>query len=137
MSVAGANPVGVAELRLRADSTQLSVARRYVRKAAIDHGLDADAGYELEYAVNEAVTNAIRHGRGDAQGNIRLTATADGGRLTITVYDCGSFDQPRPRRMSPDLESGRGLELMRKFADELHVARKPGATAVALSKLRP
>jgi anti-sigma regulatory factor (Ser/Thr protein kinase) len=132
----GANSVGVAELCLRADSTQLSVARRYVREAAINHGLDADAGYELEYAVNEAVTNAIRHGQGDAHGNIRLTASADGGRLTITVHDFGSFHQPSPRAMSSDLESGRGLALMTKFADELHVASEPGATAVALSKLR-
>jgi anti-sigma regulatory factor (Ser/Thr protein kinase) len=136
MSV-GTYPVGEAELHLPAERSQLSLARRYVRDAAYDHGLDADAGYELEYAVNEAVTNAIRHGRPDIRGNIRLTATSDGERLTIAVHDCGIFAGPHPCGLAPESsESGRGLALMARFVDELQVASVPGATTVALSKLR-
>jgi anti-sigma regulatory factor (Ser/Thr protein kinase) len=137
MSV-GAYPVGEAELHLPAERSQLALARRYVRDAAYDHGLDADAGYELEYAVNEAVTNAIRHGRPDMRGNIRLTVTSEGERLTVAVHDCGSFTGPHPcgELSSESAESGRGLALMARFVDELRVTSEPGATTVVLSKLR-
>ena len=123
------------ELRLPADSSQLGAARRYAAEAAAAFGLDAASSSELVYAVNEAVTNAIRHGAPDAEGRIRVSVLADAERLTFVVRDCGTFLMP-VHRPTPQSEHGRGLALMARFADEVHVSIRPGATAVSLSRAR-
>jgi anti-sigma regulatory factor (Ser/Thr protein kinase) len=126
-----------AELSLPAESSQLAVARRYIRALAADYGLDANGTYELEYAVNEAVTNAIQHGQPDELGRIHVSALASDDRLTIRVRDYGTFASPMPGTPLPDAESGRGLALMARFVDEVHVDIEPGATTIGLTKLRP
>jgi anti-sigma regulatory factor (Ser/Thr protein kinase) len=113
----------------------LGTARRYAGKAAAAFGLDADSSYEFVYAVNEAVTNAIRHGAPDARGLIRLTIAADAERLTFIVRDYGTFAMPI---LPPTTESehGRGFALMASFVDEVKLCAEPGSTTVSLSKAR-
>ena len=53
------------ELHVLARRSELGVARKYAEDVAAAFGLDADSRYEFVYAVNEAVTNAIRHGAED------------------------------------------------------------------------
>jgi anti-sigma regulatory factor (Ser/Thr protein kinase) len=125
-----------AELHIPAHGAHLTAARRYAREAARDYGLDDEEAYELEYAVNEAVTNAIQHGRPDQHGLIRLCALPERDRLTITVRDYGTFAAWRTPSTAPGAESGRGLALMARFVDEVHVDIEPGSTTVGLAKLR-
>jgi serine/threonine-protein kinase RsbW len=125
------------ELHLPAHSSYLAFARLFVRRAASACGLDEERCYELEYAFNEAVTNAIRHGWPDAQGRIRLSALLRDGRLTLAVHDSGTFVLPLPARPAGGpAEGGRGLSLMAQFADRVEVSSEPGATTVRVSKLR-
>jgi stage II sporulation protein AB (anti-sigma F factor) len=126
----------IADLHLPAHSGYLAFARLFVRRAAAACELDEDQAYELEYAFNEAVTNAIRHGRPDDQGLIRLSALWQGGRLTLAVHDSGTFIVPMARPADACAESGRGLALMAQFVDEVEVSNEPGATTVRLSKQR-
>jgi serine/threonine-protein kinase RsbW len=122
----------IADLHLPAHSGYLTFARLFVRRAASACGFDEQRSYELEYAFNEAVTNAIRHGRPDARGQIRLSALWQRDRLTLAVHDSGTFLTP-----SPDCaEGGRGLALMTRFADQVEIDNEPGATTVRVSKLR-
>jgi serine/threonine-protein kinase RsbW len=125
------------ELLLPARSSELGAARKYAGEAATAFGLDSDSSHDFVYAVNEAVTNAIRHGAPDAQGLIRLSVVADADRLTLAVRDYGTFVIPPTSPAvvpAPTSERGRGLGLMARFTDELRLSIRPGGTTVSLSK---
>jgi anti-sigma regulatory factor (Ser/Thr protein kinase) len=126
------------ELWLVAERAELARARRFAEQAAAAFGLDGDGCYEFAYAVNEAVTNAIRHGRPDERGLIRLSVTADADRLTCAVRDCGTFITPDLLAGSGrGIENGRGFALMNRLMDEVQLCIEPGSTIVRLSKARP
>jgi anti-sigma regulatory factor (Ser/Thr protein kinase) len=127
-------------LSLPAQLSQLANGRRFAAQAAAAFGLDGDGCYDFAYAVNEAVTNAMRHGLPDERGLIRLSITVDGDRLTCAVRDCGTFIPPAEdlsARSAWTVEHGRGLTLMRRLMDEVHLHTAPGSTTVCISKDRP
>jgi anti-sigma regulatory factor (Ser/Thr protein kinase) len=127
------------ELCLPAELSQLAVARTFARQAAAAYGLDGDGCYEFAYAVNEAVTNAIRHGLPDERGFIRVTITAEADRLTCAVRDWGRFTPPTEGRAASSdawADHGRGLMLMGILMDEVRLHTSSGGTTVYLSKVR-
>jgi stage II sporulation protein AB (anti-sigma F factor) len=138
----GVASLPVSELRLPARGSELSAARQYVDEAAAAFGFDADGRYECVFAVNEAVTNAIRHGAPDEQGLIHLSVVADGDRLTFAVRDWGMFAIPVWDGTIPALETtmssehGRGFALMDSLMDEVLLHLEPGSTVIRLSKVR-
>ncbi len=123
------------ELCLPARRSELATARQYAEEAAIAFGLDEDSRHKFVYAVNEAVTNAIRHGAPDARGQIHLSVVADTDRLTFAVRDYGTFAMPTLDPATTP-EHGRGLGLMASYTDEVRLCTKPGSTTVTLSKVR-
>lgn len=123
------------ELSLPARRSELSTARRHAEEAAAAFGLDADGRSEFVFAVNEAVTNAIRHGAPDARGLIHLSFVADADRLTFAVRDCGTFVTP-VMSAATRLERGRGFALMASLTDSVQMRTEPGCTIVCLSKVR-
>jgi anti-sigma regulatory factor (Ser/Thr protein kinase) len=124
------------ECLLLASSSQLASARAYVSEAATAFGFDTTSTYELVYAVNEAITNAIRHGAPDANGMIQLSVSDEGDVLSVTVHDSGTFEMPTPGGPAPGAEHGRGFALMASFADSVQVCIGAGGTTVSLSKGR-
>jgi anti-sigma regulatory factor (Ser/Thr protein kinase) len=122
-------------LHLPAQRSQLATARRYAEAAATAFGLDPERSYEFVYAVNEAVTNAIRHGAPDAQGLVHLSLATDANRLTLVVRDSGTFLRP-VAGADDDPGHRRGLALMAIFTDEVRLCTRPGCTTVSLSKDR-
>jgi stage II sporulation protein AB (anti-sigma F factor) len=129
----GARPIS--ELQLPAVADELFTARTYAAQAAAAFGLGAEDCYDFAYAVNEAVTNAIRHGAPDEQGRILLSVVADGDRLTFVVRDYGTF-RPPAHEHNTVADHGRGLALMRSLTDEIRLCVEPGGTSVHLSKAR-
>jgi anti-sigma regulatory factor (Ser/Thr protein kinase) len=121
------------ELRLPAQPSKLSVAREYVRDAAAAFGFDAERCYEIAFAVNEAVTNAIRHGRPDEHGEIHLSTLGEGERLTLSVRDYGTFVASTVD-YSPTAEGGRGFALMAGLMDTVQLCVSSDGTTVRLSK---
>jgi anti-sigma regulatory factor (Ser/Thr protein kinase) len=105
-----------------------------VRDAATGFGLEDRATYEFVYAVNEAVTNAIKHGCAEADGAIGLQVELTGESIVCSVRDRGPFVPP-PAQPGPNLaESGRGFALMSALTDELELSVTSGATVVRLYK---
>jgi serine/threonine-protein kinase RsbW len=123
------------ELSLPARRSELAAARRYAADGAAAFGLDPESSYEFVFAVNEAVTNAIRHGGSDDQGRIHLSIIADADRLTFAVRDRGTFVMP-VLDGAENAEHGRGLALMASLVDEVQLEIDPGGTTVRLSKAR-
>lgn len=138
MRSSGEHPAGTvveSELHLLARRSELGTARKYAADVASAFGLDADTCYEFVVAVNEAVTNAIRHGASDERGRIQLSVVADAQRLTFAVRDRGSFVMP-VMDGEVNSEHGRGLALMASLVDEVQLEIDPGGTTIRLSKAR-
>jgi anti-sigma regulatory factor (Ser/Thr protein kinase) len=136
LDTAAAHAARVWELELLAEPSQLAVARRHAAETARKFRLDGISASELVHALNEAVTNAIRHGRPDRRGRIRITAFATRERLTFAVSDYGTFIEPRGER-DPLAESGRGFHMMSRLVDEVRVHTRVDGTTVTLTKHRP
>lgn len=136
MHVSAAAPASVeAELVLRAEPSQLATARRFVEGAAAGFGFDERGRHELAFAVNEAVSNAIEHGRPSPEGTIRLTVADEDGALIFSVEDHGTF-VPKASMLEALPERGRGLAFMAAVVDEVDVCRGSAGTVVRLSKRR-
>jgi anti-sigma regulatory factor (Ser/Thr protein kinase) len=131
---------------LRADPSELAAARDYVEQAVVAFGFDRSRGFACVFAVNEALTNAIRHGAPGAEGGIRLRITAEHDSLVFAIYSRGPFavaglaHDPSETSVgvygTPDTssEGGRGLPYMERLMDKVELDIRAGSTTVRLYK---
>lgn len=89
------------------------------------HGFSSDATFAIRLAVEEALTNAIKHGnRNDPDRKVRIRYAVNASVAVICVRDEGPGFVPEavPDPTSPDrlaLPNGRGIMLMRAYMDEI------------------
>ena len=115
---------------------------RFVRERVLGYaaarGVPKADALEFVAALSEALANAIEHSL--SADTIEVSCWLDEERLVATVVDHGigfSSEQhvSRPSLPDPLAERGRGLPLMRTFADQVAVRSRPGeGTAVMLSR---
>lgn len=134
-ATAATQDLPLVDLRLPALPSELKGARDTVSAAAADFGLDAKRRYEFVFAVNEAVTNAIKHGSPDTDGAVGVLVHARGDVLVCTVTDCGPF-RPRVAPPRPDGDGGRGIPFMTALSDSFDLLVEVGRTTVRLTKNR-
>jgi serine/threonine-protein kinase RsbW len=121
---------------ITAEPARLGEAREFVESVANDHGFDDDALYQIKVASNEAVSNAIEHGKPCPDGTIEVRAEVEEEDLALYVRDCGEFvlaDGPR----DPIAERGRGFTFMTLLMDDVSLDTEPGHTVVRLAKRLP
>jgi serine/threonine-protein kinase RsbW len=85
---------------------------------------------ELKTAVDEACSNAIRHGsNSDSRMKVIVVLSADENKLDILVKDPGAGDSPPSKVADPDIEAqvegrqptgGLGLWLIQQMVDEAY-----------------
>jgi anti-sigma regulatory factor (Ser/Thr protein kinase) len=114
------------------------IARAIVRDAAFEHGLDADAAWDLTLATTEAVANAVMHGTACENGNgkgilLRVLPCRDG--LCVEVCDCGRFDSELVAP-APEATSGRGIPIIAAVVDQLAIVPDACQTRVRFGKRR-
>ena len=105
----------------------LAKISEFVVKAANAAGLNEDAVYAVDLAVDEACTNIIEHAYGgETKGNIQCTCTVLKNGLKIVLHDTGRpfnparVPPPEVKARLKDLKSrGAGLFLMQKMMDEV------------------
>jgi anti-sigma regulatory factor (Ser/Thr protein kinase) len=119
------------ELWLPADPAELRTARRFADSAADDFGLGSAARFRFTLAVNEAVANAIEHGKPSAEGRVQLRISSYGNLITFEVRDWGSFSVSRPQQGKLQ-ERGRGLAMMASLVDEVDLRLSDESTVVRL-----
>jgi anti-sigma regulatory factor (Ser/Thr protein kinase) len=119
------------ELWLPADPTSAALARRAIREAALEAGLDETETADVVLATSEAVANAIEHGSPCSGDMIRLRVRLAGRALTVEVRDCGSFPAPAKR---DDYDRGRGLPIIGMLSDRVEVDPGPDGTILRFAK---
>lgn len=106
---------------------KLDQVRDFVGQAAEDCGLNDDAGYQVQLAVDEAFTNIVEHAYGgESDQEIEVTCIFSDSGLTITIRDCGRIFNPQDVP-DPDFEAelqerqvgGLGLYFIRQLMDEV------------------
>ena len=117
---------------LRVPWRATSVAQ--VRKALVDdlqaRGIPSQVVDESEIVVSELLSNAIRHARPLADGNLRVHWKVKGGVVEVEVTDGGSDSSPRPAPRTIWAPSGRGLRIVRSLAHEWGVTEDRSGSTV-------
>jgi PAS domain S-box-containing protein len=110
------------------EPARLSRARQRIREYLFEHRVDALAADDVVLAIEEAMTNAVRHSGSTEDLDISLRCT--GGDVTVTVRDHGrGFDVERfDPKLCPDLlePGGRGLFLIASLMDDLTLSCHSG-----------
>ena len=112
---------GVMRFLIPSDLERGREVQNAILRACREAGFDEDAYFAVKLALDEAVTNAIKHGNKLAPDKqVEVMAEVDGGRARIEIRDEGpGFD--RTKVPDPTLEenldkcSGRGLLLIEAY----------------------
>ncbi len=114
-------------LTLPNDQAYLSMALSFVRTAGSTIGLAGSALVQLEMAVEEAVTNVMKHAYdGEENRNFEIRCEKVAGGIRVVIHERGiPFDpasapvyQPGPRNLEELDSAGLGLFLMKNMVDE-------------------
>jgi serine/threonine-protein kinase RsbW len=123
---------GDASRTVRVPWRATSVAQ--VRKALVDDLESRDVAPavidEAEIVASELVSNAIRHARPLADGNLRVHWKVKAGVVEVEVTDGGGDSTPRPAPRTIWAPSGRGLRIVRSLAHEWGVTEDRNGSTV-------
>jgi anti-sigma regulatory factor (Ser/Thr protein kinase) len=118
-------------IRLTAEPIAVPEARSQVLDAIRSWGASVDAE-DAVLLTSELVTNAIRHGPGQA---VTLVITLSCGQLRIDVHDT-SHSLPTVTDVPADAETGRGLLLVAALSADWGCYRTPTGKAVYFTLAR-
>lgn len=102
--------------------------------------LPADTRRRVLTALDEALSNVVRHGFSRQPGQMTLTFSCDASRLSVSVADDAPAFNPlllAPPDVSQPLDArrpgGLGVALIRALSDEATYVRQAGQNVLALS----
>jgi serine phosphatase RsbU (regulator of sigma subunit)/anti-sigma regulatory factor (Ser/Thr protein kinase) len=114
-------------VRLPAHAESLVGLRRRLQRWLGAQGVPPEVVERVTLCVNEACSNAVEHAYGLSDDWFYVTAALSSGTLEVAVQDRGTWRAPRGR------DGGRGLMLMRAFADAVDVSAGSAGTTITLS----
>jgi serine/threonine-protein kinase RsbW len=121
-------------LTLPRQAGSVAVARRVVGQILAALGVRTDCRQEIELAVSEACSNAVRHAHSGPA--YEITAHLDNSDCVITINDNSSSAAPTETAMPPaSALAGRGLAIMRATMDGIELRPRPlGGLSVRMLK---
>jgi anti-sigma regulatory factor (Ser/Thr protein kinase) len=125
-------------LELLCDSAALRRLTPFVAAFAQAQALSAELLYALTLCVEEAASNAVRHGTPNAPVQLSLHAAAD--TVVAELVDHGIPFDPlqapppvQPATLAEARPGGLGIHLMREFCPDIRYARQDGANRLTLT----
>jgi anti-sigma regulatory factor (Ser/Thr protein kinase) len=126
------------EMRIDSHPANLRPARLAVEKFARGHGMSDKSCDEIGLALNEAMTNVIRHQYGgDISRPMVITATWHADTLRVSIRDFGKPFNPATLPASPPdptCPGGLGLLCMRRCTDEVRFEQLSDGMLLTLVK---
>jgi serine/threonine-protein kinase RsbW len=121
------------ELCVTSYLTNLAQIAAFVSEHAAQLGMDQDAVFAIQMAVDEACTNSMEHAYGGQEnGEVRVCCYFEDGDFVVRITDFGkTFDPaavPTPDLARPLEEretGGLGLFFMRKLMDSVEFTSDP------------
>ncbi|RKS79721.1 serine/threonine-protein kinase RsbW [Actinomadura pelletieri DSM 43383] len=122
----------VLEMTLPRNAESAPLVRHTLDASLRGLGVASEIRADIALALGEACANVIQHAANGLEYEVR--ARMDGARCVVEVIDGGAADElgsgeGRERgagwevpRGAPLAEHGRGLQLIRAFTEELHIA---------------
>ena len=106
--------------------------RQFIRRRAVEHGLDSAETFQAQLVATEAVTNAMRHGTRDgADAPIVISCIWREDGLAIEVGDRGRFRR-REKPPTADDTSGRGLGLIERLTRQFELEASESGTKLRM-----
>jgi serine phosphatase RsbU (regulator of sigma subunit)/ABC-type amino acid transport substrate-binding protein/anti-sigma regulatory factor (Ser/Thr protein kinase) len=124
-------------LRLRRRLPEIDRLAEEVARLGREHALADEVVFDLRLALEEAVSNVIRHGpTGREDGEILLGLDVTPEAVTATVEDDGAPFDPLAEPDPPDASAGRGLGvlLMKRVMDDVDYRRQGARNVLTLTK---
>jgi anti-sigma regulatory factor (Ser/Thr protein kinase) len=129
------------KLEVPSDPQMLSVVRSTVQQLAAVAGFPDRECRLITLAVDEAMTNIIRHAYGSCcDKKIALLCEQRNGRLEFVLEDCGASVPPeqfRGRALGQAEPGGLGLNLIGQIMDQVAYEPAPGCNRLRLAKKLP
>ena len=121
-------------LSITSEVSNLGAVAEFIANAARQSGLNERDTYNVQMAVDEAVTNVIQHAyHGVAAGRIELSCERRRDDLIVEIVDAGKpFDAsqvPAPRTRGPLSRrnvGGLGVFFMKKLMDQVEFTSRAG-----------
>jgi serine phosphatase RsbU (regulator of sigma subunit)/anti-sigma regulatory factor (Ser/Thr protein kinase) len=117
---------GPLTLELSARAGALREARRRLERWLSAGKIVPALSARVVLCANEAIANAVQHAYGPKDALIWLSARRSDGAVELLVRDEGRWREPSLQGR------GRGLKLMRAFADEVDIAHDDDGTVVTM-----
>lgn len=121
------------DLSVGASLDRLGDVRSFIDRAGASLGASDQVLGDLKLAVDEAVTNIVLHGYGNAGGVIELQLRKDGDAIVISILDRAPYFDPdeveTPRLDTPLHDrpaGGMGIFLIRQMTDQAEFLPRPG-----------
>jgi anti-sigma regulatory factor (Ser/Thr protein kinase) len=130
-----------AKIVMSSDARILSMVRQAIRNLTLEIGWnDADSN-AITLAVEEALTNKIRHAYGNRpDGRIQFDFRIERGALVFELTDQGKAPDPRricAREAGSLTPGGLGTHIMRDVMDEVAYQTNNSGNLVILTKFLP
>lgn len=119
----------VLEMTLPRNAESAPLVRHTLDASLRGLGVAAEIRADIALALGEACANVIQHAANGKEYEVR--ARMDGVRCVVEVIDGGAVDcaavtgveaEWGSAQAAPLAEHGRGLQLMRAFTEEMHIA---------------
>ena len=129
-------------LQVKNAFAEIPAANEAASRWLADRNLSPAADYLANLAIEELVTNCIKHGYDDkGEHIIEITLKLSANELVLTVTDDGHWfnplELPEPDTHLPVEDrpiGGLGIHLLRKMSDRMEYERKGGKNQITLHK---
>ena len=121
------------DLLLPRDRLTVPMVRHLFRSSLTELGVASECIEELELAITEACSNALKHAR-PGEDQYEVAARVDGALAEVTVTNLGIPGLGSEAEPALDAESGRGVLLMSHLVDRFSFEEHEDSTSVKLSK---